>query len=85
MWQGDVWERGPGAVVRQWAAFFFDGHLQVRLVGNESGHAGKRMRSVPHSQIAEILFAFNVFLLPMKSALQRERRMRKEYMSECTL
>lgn len=74
MWQRDVWERGPGAVVRQWAAFFFDGDLEVRLVGYKSCHAGKHMRSVPHSQIAEILFAFYVFLLPMKSSLEKGKK-----------
>jgi len=74
LWQRDVWERGPGAVVRQRAAFFFDGDLEVRLVGYKSSHAGKHMRSVPHSQIAEILFAFNVFLLPMKSSLGRGKK-----------
>lgn len=74
MWERDSWEGGPGAVVRQWGAFFFDGDLEVRLVGShKSSHTGKNMRSVPHTQVAQILFAFNVFLLPMKPTLKRKK------------
>lgn len=39
--EGEVWERGPGAVVRHGTALLFDGDLEVGLVGSDEGrHAG---------------------------------------------
>lgn len=68
--EGEVWERRPRAVVRQRAAFFFDSDLEVRLIGSHKGsHARKWVRGVPCPQVAIVLFAANVFFLPLKLAL----------------
>ena len=72
---GEVWERGPGAVVRHGAALLFDGDLEVGLVGrDEGGHAGQQVR-VPWPHVAEVLFAFNVPLPPVWPTLAKKRTM----------
>lgn len=69
--QRELGER-PRAVVRQGTGFFLNGDLEVRLVGShKSSHPRKRVRGVPGPQVAVVLFAANVFLLPVKMTLQR--------------
>ena len=67
-----VWVRGPGAAERHRIVLFFDGDLEIRLVGGHEGrHAGQQVgASRPH--VAEVLFAFNVPLPPGWSSLSKE-------------
>lgn len=67
-----IWKRRPWAAIRQRTAFFFDGHLEVRLVrSHKGGHTRKWVRWIPCAQIAIILFPTDVFLFPLKLTLQR--------------
>lgn len=71
--EGQVWERGPGAVERHRTALLFDGDLEIRLVGSHEGrHAGQQV-GASGAHVAEVLFAFNVPLPPVWASLSKKR------------